>query len=154
MAPQPRKQNPQRQPLTSYLRKICRDYPAGAGVLKELLQNADDAGASTIVRLIRCSSIFIKNADKVQRFVLDTRTHPDSPVLVDGLSEYQGAALLAYNDAIFSEEDFESLTSLGDSKKIQDKVATGKFGLGFSSVCFKLKTLVRFARELVFADWQ
>jgi sacsin len=55
MAPQPRKQNPQRQPLTVSLRKICRDYPAGAGVLKELLQNADDAGASTVVRVTqRC----------------------------------------------------------------------------------------------------
>lgn len=49
MAPVPRKQTPQRQPLTTTLRKICRDYPAGAGILNELLQNADDAGASTVV---------------------------------------------------------------------------------------------------------
>ena len=49
MAPLPRRQNPQRQPLTVSLRKICGDYPAGAGVLRELLQNADDAGASTVV---------------------------------------------------------------------------------------------------------
>jgi sacsin len=51
MVPQPKKQMPQRQPLTVALRKICRDYPAGDGILKELLQNADDAGASTVVRL-------------------------------------------------------------------------------------------------------
>lgn len=50
MVPQPRRQNPQRQPLTVSLRTICREYPAGAGILKELLQNADDAGASTVVR--------------------------------------------------------------------------------------------------------
>jgi sacsin len=80
-------------------------------------------------------SIITTNADQIQKFVLDTGTHPDSPVLIDGLSEYQGPALLAYNDATFSEKDFESLTSLGDSKKFQDKAATGKFGLGFSSVC-------------------
>ena len=49
MVPSPRRQNPQHQPLTVSLRKICRDYPAGAGVLRELLQNADDAGASTVV---------------------------------------------------------------------------------------------------------
>jgi len=49
MVPLPRRQNPQRQPLTVSLRKICGDYPAGAGVLRELLQNADDAGASTVV---------------------------------------------------------------------------------------------------------
>ncbi len=57
-------------------------------------------------------------------------------MLVDGLSEDQGPALLAYNDALFTDKDFRSLTSLGDSKKIQDKAATGKFGLGFSSVRF------------------
>jgi hypothetical protein len=57
-------------------------------------------------------------------------------VLVDGLSQYQGPALLAYNDALFSEKDFRSLTSLGDSKKVYDKATTGKFGLGFSSVSF------------------
>jgi sacsin len=58
MVPQPRKQNPQRQPLTVSLRKICRDYPAGAGILKELLQNADDAGASTVVRY---DPVFLKS---------------------------------------------------------------------------------------------
>jgi len=55
-------------------------------------------------------------------------------VLVEGLSQYQGPALLAYNDALFTEKDFRSLTSLGDSKKVHDKATTGKFGLGFSSV--------------------
>jgi sacsin len=80
--------------------------------------------------------IFTTNADHVQKFVLDTRCHPGSPVLADGLSDYQGPALLAYNDAVFSESDFESLTSLADSNKIHDKAATGKFGLGFSSVRF------------------
>jgi hypothetical protein len=59
MVPQPKKQMPQRQPLTVALRKICRDYPAGDGILKELLQNADDAGASTVVRLTLCSPSFI-----------------------------------------------------------------------------------------------
>jgi sacsin len=51
MTPLPKKHNPQRQPLTTSLRKICRDYPAGAGVFNELLQNADDAGASIVVRV-------------------------------------------------------------------------------------------------------
>ena len=55
--------------------------------------------------------------------------------LVDpSLAEYQSAALLVYNNSVFSEEDFVSLKHLGDSRKVKDKVATGKFGLGFSSV--------------------
>jgi sacsin len=41
--------NRQRQPLTVALKNICRDYPAGGGVLRELLQNADDAGATVVV---------------------------------------------------------------------------------------------------------
>ena len=36
--------------MTIVLRSICRDYPAGGGILRELLQNADDAGASSVVR--------------------------------------------------------------------------------------------------------
>lgn len=40
---------PQTQPITVALRNICRDYPAGGGILRELLQNADDAGASYVV---------------------------------------------------------------------------------------------------------
>jgi sacsin len=136
MAPGPRKQNPQRQPLTTSLRKICRGYPAGAGILNELLQNADDAGASTIVGDALNSSLTSchKTLTIFKRFVLDTGSYSDKPVLVDGLFEYQGPALLAYNDAPFSEQDFLSLTSLGDSRKVQDAMATGKFGLGFSSV--------------------
>ena len=50
MPPQPRTHNPQHQPKTTYLRKVCRDYPAGPGILRELLQNADDAGATSLVR--------------------------------------------------------------------------------------------------------
>jgi sacsin len=42
--------NPQSQPITVTLRNACRDYPGGGGVLLELLQNADDAGASRVVR--------------------------------------------------------------------------------------------------------
>jgi sacsin len=44
--------NPQTQSITVALKNICRDYPAGGGVLRELLQNADDAGASRVVSRI------------------------------------------------------------------------------------------------------
>lgn len=40
---------PQKQSLTIALKNICRDYPAGGTVLRELLQNADDAGATDVV---------------------------------------------------------------------------------------------------------
>lgn len=136
MAPQPRRQNPQRQPLTVTLKNVCRDYPAGGGILRELLQNADDAGASELVRVDTCSTAlsFLGLTNMMKAFVLDTRSHPTSNLLNPGLDEYQGPALLAYNNAKFSAEDFGSLASLGASRKEQDPFATGKFGRGFSSV--------------------
>jgi hypothetical protein len=39
-----------------------------------------------------------------------------------------------YNDAVFSDRDFESLQNLGDSFKRDERLATGTFGLGFVSV--------------------
>ena len=50
------------------------------------------------------------------------------------LKKYQGPALIAYNNAVFTENDFESLSRLGNSLKIQDGLTTGKFGRGFNSV--------------------
>jgi len=49
MTPQPKGHHGQSQCLTTVLKNICRDYPAGGGVLRELLQNADDAGATEVV---------------------------------------------------------------------------------------------------------
>ena len=51
MVPKPVANNRQRQPLTVALKNVCRDYPAGGGVLHELLQNADDAGATVVVSI-------------------------------------------------------------------------------------------------------
>jgi hypothetical protein len=53
MALQPIGHNAQVQRLTTALKNICRDYPAGGTVLRELLQNADDAGATEVVCNLR-----------------------------------------------------------------------------------------------------
>jgi hypothetical protein len=45
----PIRHKPQVQPLTVLLANICRDYPGGGVVLREFLQNADDAGALSVV---------------------------------------------------------------------------------------------------------
>jgi hypothetical protein len=39
------------EPLTTRLRGLLKEYPPGISILKELLQNADDAKASTVVLL-------------------------------------------------------------------------------------------------------
>ncbi|EPE26292.1 ATPase of HSP90 chaperone/DNA topoisomerase II/histidine kinase [Glarea lozoyensis ATCC 20868] len=95
---------------------LCLDYPAGFGVLRELLQNADDAGAREV------------------RFHLDDRSYTTTGLMHEALAQYQGPALLAYNSGIFQDDDFKSLSSLGDSLKFLDGSKTGKFGRGFNTV--------------------
>ena len=112
----PIRNNAQQQSLTVLLRNIISEYPAGGGVLRELCQNADDAGADAI------------------EFVLDTRQHPTENLLHKDLAKFQGISLLAYNNQRFSQEDFESLMRIGDSGKAKDLTSTGKFGRGFNSV--------------------
>ncbi|KAI9763065.1 MAG: hypothetical protein M1840_000956 [Geoglossum simile] len=121
MAPKPRQSRAQTQPITTTLANILRDYPAGSTVLRELLQNADDAGASKIDFHL---STLPAAADVVSHPLL----HPE-------LREYQGPAVVAHNNhPPFSPGDFESLSNVGDSLKRLDVTKTGKFGLGFNSV--------------------
>ena len=116
------------EPLTTRLRGLLKEYPPGLNILKELLQNADDAEATTIVWPL------LLLAKSEQIYTIDTNTYPTEHLVDPALAEYQGPALLVYNNSIFSDQDFASLKRLGDSRKVKDKIATGKFGLGFSSV--------------------
>ena len=50
------------------------------------------------------------------------------------LHRFQGPALFAYNDAAFSEWDWEGIQSLQQSGKAKDPFKVGKFGIGFNSV--------------------
>ena len=126
----------QRVDLCVRLREILRSYPEGLSILKELLQNADDAGARTV------------------RLVLDTRSHSTAN-LPAGLAVLQGAALLAWNDAVFTDADFAAIQRVGDSAKRDDSRGrkTGRFGIGFNSV-YHLTDVPAFASatSLVFLD--
>lgn len=52
----------------------------------------------------------------------------------ENLASFQGPALLAYNDGkAFSEEDYASISSLGNSVKKDQKGKTGRFGVGFNA---------------------
>ena len=83
---------------------------------QELIQNADDARARTV------------------RFFLDSREHGRESLVSPALSKFQGPALLAYNDAQFSDKDWEGIRCLQNSKKANDPFKVGKFGIGFNTV--------------------
>lgn len=109
----------QKVDLTASIRNILRNYPEGTAILKELVQNADDAGA------------------RVVRFCLDHRHHATSKLADPALGQFQGPSLLVYNSAIFTEEDFKSIQRIGDSLKNSEeasKTKIGRFGIGFNAV--------------------
>src|SRR3954451_305584 len=98
------------EPYTLRLRRILEEYPDGSQVLREILQNSDDA----------------KSTEQI--FILDHNTYPSSslfePDLVYNyqrtnlnLDRFQGPALIAKNNTIFKERDFQSLLKLADSEK-------------------------------------
>ena len=46
----------------------------------------------------------------------------------------QGPALYAYNDGVFTDDDWLSVRMLNDSVKKKEPMKVGRFGLGFKSV--------------------
>jgi sacsin len=68
----------QRVDLCVRLQEILRNYPEGTSVLRELIQNADDAGA-------RCVKL-----------CLDTRTHPRSSLAFAEAAGFQVGPTLAH----------------------------------------------------------
>ena len=85
---------------------------------QELIQNADDAGATEV------------------KFMLDENSHPCSKedVLTPELVDFQGPALYAYNNAVFSKDDWERIGHMYSSSKEKEPMKVGRFGLGFTSV--------------------
>ena len=116
----------QHEALTTRLANILEEYPPGVSTLREYVQNADDAGASTLVLCLDAGAG--SSGDK----------YP-TPELTD----FSGPALLVYNDATFSERDFDSISSVGKSKKREDTSSIGRYGLGFN-VSYHFTDLVQF----------
>ncbi len=47
----------QAEPLTRRLKNILELYPEGPSIINELIQNADDAKASTVKILLNCNQV-------------------------------------------------------------------------------------------------
>ncbi|XP_011609033.2 sacsin [Takifugu rubripes] len=103
-------------PFIDYLKDILQRYPDGGQILKELIQNADDAQATEVV------------------FIHDDRSYGTESLWTQELGQYQGPALYVYNDASFTEEDWEGIQLAGRSFKRNDPNKVGRFGIGFNSV--------------------
>lgn len=67
----------------------------GPSILSELIQNADDARASTV------------------KVLYNTRSYGTASLLGKPMAKWQGPALCVYNDAAFSPRDFQNLVKIG-----------------------------------------
>ncbi|KYQ89453.1 putative ATP binding protein [Tieghemostelium lacteum] len=85
-------------------------------ILKELLQNADDAFSTKVI---------IK---------YDTKSYPTEILFSNECKVLQGPSLLVYSDSIFQEKDWVGIKKLGSGSKELDLKSVGKFGLGVNSV--------------------
>ncbi|CAG8447665.1 205_t:CDS:10 [Acaulospora colombiana] len=107
------------QKYTHRLSKILEEYPDGSQILREILQNSDDAKS------------------RQQTFILDRNSYPTQTLFEPNnngterndlkLDRYQGPALLSRNDTIFEEDDLISLVNLANSYK-------RAMGLSFNSI--------------------
>ncbi len=106
----------QREDLVQRIRNILRDYPFDSTLIKELLQNADDAKATKMC------------------IILDKREHGKKKIPCKEWSVLQGPALLVWNNEEFTEKDLEGIQKLGLGSKRDDYESIGQFGIGFNVV--------------------
>ena len=121
----------QHERVTRRIHHIVQDYETNIDIFKELIQNADDAGATEV------------------KFLIDWRKHPSSSLFSGELQPWQGPALIAYNNATFSDQDFQHICQLAGETKQSDPLKTGRFGVGFCAV-YQLTDLPSFISRRYF----
>ena len=106
----------QSEELTQRIKNILRDYPLDITILKELLQNADDAKATKMY------------------IILDERSHGTKKFPSEEWKDLQGPALLVWNNSSFREENLDSIQRLGFGSKRSEAETIGMYGIGFNVV--------------------
>ena len=107
----------QKEELTNRLKGVLREYSHKADVLKELLQNADDACATEI------------------HIVYDPRRHESTKIVGTSFKPmHSSPAICLYNNKPFTDADIEGIQNVGVGGKTSDAATIGRFGMGFNSV--------------------
>nr|KAG5705533.1 hypothetical protein BaRGS_009186 [Batillaria attramentaria] len=122
--------------LIDFIQKILSQYPDDGQIFKEMIQNAEDAGANTVTILA------------------DTRHFHQSfnPVTLERfphLKYFKGPALCIYNNQEFTSGDWRSIRMLHQSVKEKNPMKVGRFGLGFKSVFHLTEVPLDVAKTIV-----
>ncbi|XP_055959223.1 sacsin [Patella vulgata] len=106
--------------LIDMLKRLLEQY-SGGQILKELIQNAEDGGAT-----------------KVKVMFVNKHNQPSTTLQMWKENPIQFAmkepALCVYNDGIFTKEDWDGIAAIQCSGKENEPLKVGRFGLGFKSV--------------------
>jgi len=112
-----------------WLRRLLNDqYLTGLPIIKELLQNADDAGAT-----------------RLEIALVPKATRGGDPSIHNPL--FAGPALLVVNDGRFTDDNAVSIRQLGLSNKPGEQGAIGRFGLGLKSVFHLCEAIFYFSND-------
>ena len=106
----------QKEELSVRIKRILQQYPLSESVLKEMLQNADDAKATEVM------------------FITDFNEYNTEKTFDSKWHLLQGPALLVYNNSYFTDEDIAGIQHLGRGSKGDDPTKTGQYGVGFNAV--------------------
>ena len=66
--------------------------------------------------------------------IVDQHSVNHLPKHLQGLDKFQGPALLSWNNAVFSDDDWESISKIYQSTKETEPIKVGRFGLWFISI--------------------
>jgi len=100
--------------LVSQVMQLLQEYGDSADLVKEFVQNADDAGAESL-------AFFIQDESHGTERVVDSRT-----------ASLQGPALYVCCDNPLTSEDIVRMQNVGRSKKRLDFSSSGRFGVGMN----------------------
>ena len=106
------------------LQRILELYSEEMYLVREMLQNSDDSGASQF------------------KILFDFRTHSSysttdhASLLSSNLHHWQGPAIWFYNDKLMQESDFDNLLCINGEGKSNDVTKLGRDGRGFCSAFY------------------
>ncbi|KAM9991238.1 hypothetical protein ACTFIZ_004636 [Dictyostelium cf. discoideum] len=104
------------------LRDNLLNYPESK-IVRELIQNAEDARADTVI-------IKVDEGSYLNDGLLISNVNQE----IESSKELLGPSILIYNNATFQEQDWEGICQISQGSKKENLKSVGNFGLGWNSV--------------------